>query len=70
MSGYLRTPKIIKFNELISWFNNRFQYNFPIYSIDISDLKVNGWFAGFIEANGGFKVRFTENVQRTKLQRL
>ena len=60
LNGYLRTPKIIKFNELISWVNNRYSYNIPKYSIDNSDLKTNGWLAGFIDADGGFKIRYTE----------
>ena len=60
INGYLRTPKIIKFNELISWLNNQYLYNIPLYSTDISDLNLNGWLAGFIDADGGFKVRLTE----------
>ena len=60
INSYLRTPKIIKFNELISWINIRYSYNIPKYSIDNSDLKTNGWLAGFIDADGGFKIRYIE----------
>lgn len=60
MNGYLRTPKISKFNELISWLNDRNYYTIPMYSPDNSDLSQNGWLAGFIDADGGVKVRFTE----------
>jgi hypothetical protein len=60
MNGYLRTPKIIKFNELIYWLNNRYHYNIPINLPDTSDLNNNGWLAGFIDADGGFKIRYTE----------
>jgi hypothetical protein len=60
LNGYLRTPKIIKFNELIVWLNKRYNYNIPIHSPDTSDL--NGWLAGFIDADGGFKVRFSEKL--------
>nr|YP_010697743.1 LAGLIDADG homing endonuclease [Porodaedalea niemelaei]WCF76639.1 LAGLIDADG homing endonuclease [Porodaedalea niemelaei] len=60
MNGYLRTPKINKFNDLISWFNDRHNYNFPVCSPDTSDLTKNGWLAGFIDSDGGFKVRYTE----------
>ena len=60
MNGYLRTPKIIKFNELISWLNKKYSYNISVYSPDMSDLNLNGWLAGFIDADGGFKVRYTE----------
>lgn len=62
LNGYLRTPKIIKFNELIVWLNNKYNYNIPIHSPDTSDLFKNGWLAGFIDADGGFKVRFTEKL--------
>lgn len=60
MNGYLRTPKIIKFNDLIDWLNNRYHYNIPIYSPDTSDLNNNGWLAGYIDADGEFKVRYTK----------
>jgi hypothetical protein len=62
LNGYLRTPKILKFNELIVWLNNRYNYNISIHSPDTGDLIENGWLAGFIDADGGFKVRFTEKL--------
>jgi Cytochrome C and Quinol oxidase polypeptide I/LAGLIDADG endonuclease len=62
LNGYLRTPKIIKFNELIIWLNDIYRYNIPIHSPDTSDLNENGWLAGFIDADGGFKVRYTEKL--------
>lgn len=60
LNGYIRTPKLIKFNELIMWLNERYNYNIPVNSVDISSLNNNGWLAGFIDADGGFKVRYTE----------
>ena len=60
MNGYLRTPKITQFNELIIWLNDKYHYNIPICSPDNSDLNNNGWLAGFIDADGGFKIRYTE----------
>jgi hypothetical protein len=62
LNGYLRTPKILKFNELIVWLNNKYNYNIPIHSPDISDLNKNGWLAGFIDVDGSFKVRYTEKL--------
>nr|YP_010470463.1 LAGLIDADG endonuclease [Inonotus hispidus]UVF37951.1 LAGLIDADG endonuclease [Inonotus hispidus] len=70
INGYLRTPKIIKFNKLISWFNKRSHYNIPIYSPDDSDLSTNGWLAGFIDAEAGFKVRYTEKRIDEKTKRV
>jgi hypothetical protein len=59
MNGYLRTPKLYIFNELIKWLNNRYDYNIPIYSPDTSNFNKNGWLSGFIDADGGFKIRYT-----------
>jgi hypothetical protein len=60
MNGCLRTPKIIKFNDLIVWLNNRYHYNIPINSVDTSSLNSNGWLSGFIDADGYFKLRYTD----------
>jgi len=60
MNGYLRTPKIHQFNDLIIWLNHRYNYNIPIFTPDDSDLTNNYWLAGFIDADGGFKVRYSE----------
>ena len=60
INGFLRTPKINVFNELILWLNNKYQYNIPINLPDTSDLNNNGWLAGFIDADGGFKIRYSE----------
>ena len=62
LNGYLKTPKIIKFNELIVWLNEKYNYNITIHSPDTSNLNENGWLAGFIDADGGFKVRFSEKL--------
>jgi hypothetical protein len=62
LNGYLRTPKFIKFNELIVWLNDKFNYNIITHSPDTSDLNENGWLAGFIDADGGFKVRYSEKL--------
>lgn len=60
LNGYLRTPKLIKFNELIKWLNENYNYDIKINSIDNSDLNTNGWLAGFIDAEGSFKIRYTK----------
>jgi hypothetical protein len=60
LNGNFRTPKILKFNGLIVWLNEKFNYHIPIHSPDTSDLNKNGWLAGFIDADGGFKIRYTE----------
>lgn len=60
INGKLRTPKINKFNELINWLNSKNNYNIPCYSVDTNDLNSNGWLAGFIDADAGFKIRYSE----------
>ena len=42
------------------WINKNYNYNIPINSVDTSSLNSNGWLSGFIDADGGFKVRYTE----------
>jgi len=60
INGYLRTPKLTQFNDLIAWLNDRYNYSIKCHSADISDLNKNGWLAGFIDADAGFKIRYTE----------
>jgi len=60
MNGCLRTPKLTQFNDLIAWLNDRYNYSIKCYSVDTSDLNQNGWLAGFIDADAGFKIRYTE----------
>jgi|ERR1700749_469027 len=62
LNGYLRTPKINKFNKLIVWLNNKYNYNIPIHSPDTTLFFENGWLAGFIDACGEFKVKFAEKI--------
>jgi hypothetical protein len=60
MNGYLITPKLSQFNDLIFWLNDKHQYLIPIHSLDISDLSSNNWLAGFIDADGSFRIRYTK----------
>lgn len=62
INGYLRTPKIVKFNSLIYWLNNKFNYNISIHNINTEDLSKDGWFSGFFDAEGGFKIRYTDKI--------
>jgi len=55
----------VKFNNLINWLNNEFDYNIPIYNINTEDLSKDGWFSGFFDADGGFKIRYTEKIINT-----
>lgn len=70
MNGNLRTPKLSQFNNLITWLNNKYNYDIPTYSLDTSDLNNNGWLAGFIDAFGGFKIRYTETRREENSNRV
>jgi hypothetical protein len=70
LNGNLRTPKIIKFNELIVWLNVKYNFNISTYSLDTSDLIENGWLAGFIDADGCFKLRYTEKLTCEKTSKV
>lgn len=62
MNGYLRTPKIYEFNLLINRLNTKYNLSIQKHSPDNSNLSENGWFSGFFDANGGFKIRYTEKL--------
>jgi hypothetical protein len=62
LNGKLRTPKIYQFNKLIDHINNDYDKNIPKYLEDQSDLNSNAWFAGYFDADGGFKIRYTEKL--------
>jgi hypothetical protein len=47
MNGYLRTPKIYEFNQLILWLNNKSNLNIKTYLPDNSNIAENS-FTGFL----------------------
>ena len=56
MNGFLRTPKLSDFNNLISWLNAYTGSNIPQHTADTSDVLGNAWLAGFIDADGSFDI--------------
>jgi hypothetical protein len=60
VNGNMRTPKIVQLYKLIDWINNK-NYNIIKLPLDISTLDSNAWLSGFIEADGCFYVRITQN---------
>ena len=62
INGYLRTPKIYEFNQLILWLNKNYKLNIKENLPDNSPLNENGWFSGFFDVDGGFKIRYTDKL--------
>lgn len=60
VNGYLRSPKIYKFNMVIDYLNLKYSLNIIKYKEDCSDINSNNWLGGFIDADGGFLIRYTE----------
>jgi len=47
--GKLRTPKNIRFNQLIDFMNNKYNLSIPQSDLDMSYMLSNSWFTGFVE---------------------
>jgi len=60
MHGKLRTPKNIRFKDLIKSMNTMYCLDTPESLIDNSNLVSNSWFTGFTESDGHFGIKYTE----------
>lgn len=60
LNGCLRTPKIAKFNALISWVNQEIGDTIPTHNVDNSNFLHNAWLSGFIDADGSFDIRVSQ----------
>ena len=60
MNSYLRTPKLMKFNELIDTLNSRYGADIKKYSYQTQDFSQDAWLAGFAEADGSFGITLTK----------
>ena len=60
MNSYLRTPKLIKFNELIDTLNSRYSTDIEKYSYQTQNFSKDAWLAGFAEADGSFGIMLTK----------
>lgn len=70
INGYLRTPKINKFNLLIDYLNIKHNLNIEKKEIDNSNLLSNGWLAGFLDADGSFQIRYSEELRSDTLNKV
>ena len=60
INSYLRTPKLIKFHELIDALNTCYGTNIKKYSYQTQDFSQDAWLAGFAEADGTFGIILTK----------
>jgi len=60
INGYLRTPKLHQFNNLINWINTHTGQSILINSVDTSPILKNAWLAGFIDADGSFDIHIRD----------
>lgn len=60
---HLRTPKIYRFNLLIKWLNNHKNLSLSEISVDTSPVLANAWLAGFIDADGSFHLRVSQQAE-------
>lgn len=56
ISPYIRTPKIHQLNQLINWLNANAGQNLSHLELDNSPIDENSWLAGFIDADGSFRI--------------
>lgn len=59
INGKFRTPKIDQLHKLIDWLNNKYSMAISKLPLDNSPLDNNSWLTGFIEADGGFYIRYS-----------
>lgn len=59
INGKFRTPKIQQLYLLIDWMNKNHGTSIDKLPLDNSPLYTNAWLAGFIDADGGFYIRFS-----------
>ena len=57
INGKLRTPKIIRFHNMIDFLNLYYGTNFSKLPLDNSPLSENAWLTGFIDSDGCFSIK-------------
>ena len=65
MHGKLRTPKNIRFNDLITFMNDKYSLDTPESLLDNSNLATHSWFTGFTESDGHFGIKYKERKAKS-----
>lgn len=63
--GKLRTPKNIRFNDLINFINIKYSTNISESLLDSSHFSKNSRFTGFTEADGHFEIKYIESKAKS-----
>lgn len=67
--GKLRTPKNIRFNQLIDFMNNKYNLSIPQSDLNTSYMLSNSWFTGFVEADGYFGVKISSALPKSETRK-
>ena len=61
VNGHIRSPKLYQWNLLVDYLNGIFPDAKVVkYPVNTTSFVGNYWLAGFIDADGGFQIRYTE----------
>lgn len=61
----LKTPKNIRFNDLIKFMNYKYNLDTPESFLDNSNFVNNSWFTGFTESDGHFGIKYIERKAKS-----
>jgi len=61
LNGKFRTPKIDQLYKAIEHMNKKYNTNLIKLPLDSSPIQSNAWWSGFIDADGGFYIRYNKN---------
>lgn len=59
INGEFKTPKIVKLYKLIDFCNLKYSLSIEKKPLNTNNLNSNYWLSGFIDADGGFYIRYS-----------
>lgn len=62
VNGKLRTPKIEKFNRMITWINQNWGLNHDTFRPNTSNIIDSAWLSGFVDADGCFDIKRSTTI--------
>ena len=63
INGHMRTPKIIQLYKLIDWISTKGENHSVLQKLPLDNIPLNSnaWLSGFIDTDGSFRVRVSQN---------